>query len=175
MSKPDLRQPSTASRRSGATDLVRSPAFRRWSWLVIVALVVVALVRNAVDEGPARTPEERVQAIAASLKCPTCRSQSVADSESAAARAIRTEIADRVEQGQSAEEIRNAIAATYGDDVQLVPRGSGFEGLVWFLPVLGLVLALAALAATFARWRRAPLSTATDDDRALVDQALRER
>jgi cytochrome c-type biogenesis protein CcmH len=154
---------------------LRLRGFRRWSWLVIVALVLVSLVRNAVDEGSPRTGEERVRAIAASLKCPTCRSQSVADSDSAAARAIRTEIARRVTEGESADEIRSAIAATYGDDVQLVPSGSGVEGLVWFLPVLGLVLALAALTATFARWRRAPLSAASDADRALVDQALRER
>jgi len=154
---------------------LRSPAFRQWSWLVIVALVVVSLVRNAVDEGPPRTAEERVRAIASSLKCPTCRSQSVADSDSAAARSIRTEIARRVTEGQSPDEIRTAIAATYGDDVQLTPSGSGFEGLVWFLPVLGLVLALAAVAATFARWRRAPRAHATDADRELVDQALRER
>lgn len=154
---------------------LRSQRFRRWSWLVIVALVLVSLVRNAVDDGPPRTAEERVRAIAATLKCPTCRSQSVADSDSAAARSIRTEIARRVTEGQSADQIRTAIAATYGDDVQLTPAGSGFEGLVWFLPVLGLVLALAALTATFARWRRLPRSSATDQDRALVDQALRER
>jgi cytochrome c-type biogenesis protein CcmH len=153
----------------------RSPAFRRWSWLVIVALVLVSLVRNAVDDGPPRTAEEQVRSIAASLKCPTCRSQSVADSDSAAARSIRTEIARRVTAGESPNEIRTAIAATYGDDVQLTPSGSGFEGLVWFLPVLGLVLALAALTATFARWRSVPRSTASDADRRLVEQALRER
>lgn len=154
---------------------LRSQGFRRWSWLVIVALVVVSLVRNAVDEGPPRTAEERVRAVASSLRCPTCRSQSVADSDSAAARSIRTEIARRVTEGQSPDEIRTAIAATYGDDVQLIPSRSGFAGLVWFLPVLALVLALAAVAATFARWRRAPRAHATDADRALVDQALRER
>lgn len=142
---------------------------------MIIALVLVSLVRNAVDEGAPRTGEERVRSIAAGLKCPTCRSQSVADSDSAAARSIRTEIARRVEDGQSAGEIRTAIAATYGDDVQLMPSGSGVEGLVWILPVVALVLGLAALSATFARWRRAPRSTATDADRALVDQALRDR
>lgn len=154
---------------------LKSPGFRRWSWLVIVALVLVALVRNGVDAGPPRTAEERVRSIAASLKCPTCRSQSVADSDSAAARSIRTEIAKRVTEGQSADEIRTAIAATYGDDVQLTPSSSGLEGLVWFLPVLALVLALAGLTATFARWRRAPLSKASEADRELVDQALSER
>lgn len=154
---------------------LRSPGFRRWSWLVIVALVLVALVRNAVDEGPPRSADERVRSIASGLKCPTCRSQSVADSDSAAARSIRTEIARRVEEGQSGDEIRAAIADTYGDDVQLMPSASGFEGLVWILPVLALVLGLAALSATFARWRRVPTSTASDDDRALVEQALRDR
>ena len=157
------------------TGALRSPRFRRWSWLVIVALVVVSLARNAVDDGPPRTSEERVRTIAAGLKCPTCRSQSVADSDSAAARSIRTEIERRVAEGQPAEEIRAAIADTYGDDVQLMPGASGFESLVWFLPVLALVIALAALTSTFARWRAMPRARATDDDRALVDQALRER
>src|SRR3546814_10113008 len=86
-----------------------------------------------VDEVLPRTTDERVRTIASSLKCPTCRSQSVADSDSAAARSIRTEIARRVDEGQSADHIRSAIAATYGDDVQLTPSGSGMEGLVWIL------------------------------------------
>lgn len=154
--------------------LLKARGFRRWSWLFIVALVLVALVRNAVDEGPPRTDEERVRVIATTLKCPTCRSQSVADSDSAAARSIRSEIARRVADGQSGDEIRTAIASVY-DDVQLIPRASGFEGLAWFLPVLALVLALAGLAATFRRWRRTPLTRASEDDRALVDRALSER
>ena len=155
--------------------VLRSPAFRRWSWLAIVALVVVALVRNAVDDGPPRSIEERAQAIASTLKCPVCRSQSVADSEVAAARAIRTEIERRVEAGEDDDAIRAAIADAYGDDVQLTPRGSGFAGLVWVLPVVALILALGALSATFARWRRRATAHASEEDRRLVDEALRGR
>ena len=154
---------------------LRSRTFRRWSWLAIVALVVVALVRNAVDDGPPRTVDDRVQAIAATLKCPVCRSQSVADSEVAAARAIRTEIERRVEGGESDDAIRDAVAAAYGDDVQLTPSGSGFAGLVWVVPVIVLVLALAGLSATFARWRRGATTAASEADQALVDEALRSR
>jgi cytochrome c-type biogenesis protein CcmH len=149
-----------------------SPRARRWSWLVIVALVLVALVRNAVDDGPPRTTEERVQAVAATMKCPVCRSQSVADSDAAAAQAIRTEIARRVDEGQSDAEIRAAIADAYGDDIQLTPSASGFAGLVWIIPVVVLVLALAGLSAAFARWRRSSAVAATEADRALVDEAL---
>lgn len=153
---------------------LQGPSFRRWSWLVIAALVLVALVRAGVSEGPSRTAEERVHDIGLTIKCPTCRSQSVAGSDSAAARAIRTEIARRVSDGESADEIRTAIAGTYGEDVLLTPSRSGLEGIVWILPVVALVLGLAALSAAFARWRRAPSHIASDADRALVEEALAE-
>lgn len=151
---------------------LRDPRFRRWSWFVIAALVLVAFLRAGLTEGSPRTDEERVRDIAATLKCPTCRSQSVAGSDSTAARAIRADIARRVAEGQEAEEIRAAIAATYGDDVQLVPGRSGWAGLVWVLPVVALVLGLAGVAAAFARWQRSPRTHASDADRALVEEAM---
>lgn len=149
--------------------------FRRWSWLVIAALVLVSFLRAGLTDGSPRTEEERVRDIAATLKCPTCRSQSVAGSDSAAARAIRIDIAERVAAGQTDDQIRDAIAGTYGDEVQLVPGRSGLAGLVWILPVVALVAGLAGVAAAFARWRRTPLTHASAADEALVDQALAAR
>lgn len=153
---------------------LQGPAFRRWSWLCIAALVVVALVRAGVSDGPPPTAAETVRSIAATIKCPTCRSQSVAGSDSAAARAIRGEITTRVANGESADSIRAAIASTYGDDVLLTPSGSGVEGLVWVLPVVALVFGLAGVAAAFSRWRRSPAVEATEEDWALVTRALSE-
>ena len=152
-----------------------SHRFRRISWLVMAALVLVSLGRAAFDDGPPRSTAEQVEAIAKTLKCPVCDGQSVADSDVAASRAIRVDIARLVEEGRSASEVRAAIASTYGEQVQLIPPASGFAGLVWILPVVALVVALAALAAAFARWRRTPDHAATDADRELVDHALEER
>jgi cytochrome c-type biogenesis protein CcmH len=157
------------------TPVWHSSRFRRGSWLVIAALVLVSLVRATVDDGPPRTTEEQVEAIARTLKCPVCESQSVADSDVAASRSIRLEIARLVEAGESPSDIRARIAAHFGDQVQLIPPASGFAGLVWFLPVAAVVVGLAALAAAFRRWRRAPATLATDEDRALVDRALHDR
>ena len=148
---------------------------RRVSWAVMAALLVVSLARATFDDGPPRTTEEQVEAIARTLKCPQCSGQSVADSDVAASRAIRVEIAKLVEEGEPARVIRAKIAATYGEQVQLVPPASGWAGLVWVLPVVAMVAAVLALGAAFARWRRAPASAATDEDKALVEQALRER
>jgi cytochrome c-type biogenesis protein CcmH len=152
-----------------------SAGFRRASWIVIAALVIVSLGRATFDDGPPRTTEQQVEAIARTLKCPVCESQSVGDSDSASARAIRVEIARLVEEGHSSSEIRAAIAASFGERVQLIPPASGFAGLVWILPVIVLIVALAAVSAALARWRRTPRSSPTDDDRILVEQALRER
>jgi len=157
------------------TAVLRSRGFRRWSWLIIVALVLVALARTWIQHGPPRTDAERVHHLATTMKCPVCEGQSIANSDSAAAGAIRTEITKRVKQGQSDGQIRDAISATYGSSIQLTPSASGFAGLVWILPVVALVAALAVLSATFARWRRTTGTEATDADRALVDEALRQR
>lgn len=153
----------------------RHRTFRRWSWIVIAALGIVSLARATFDEGPPRSTEEQVEAIGRTLKCPTCSGQSVADSEAAASRAIRLEIAQLVEEGRSPDEVRDAISASFGEQVQLVPPARGFAGLVWILPVVALVGAVAGVAAAFARWRRRPESVPTEADRALVEQALQDR
>ena len=150
-------------------------AFRTGSWIAIAAVAIGSLLVAAFDEGPPRTTEEKVEAIARTLKCPVCESQSVADSESAASRAIRVEIARLVEDGRSASEVRSAIAASFGDEVQLIPPASGFAGLVWILPVVAFLVAAAGVSAALARWRRREPRAASEADRELVEQALRDR
>jgi cytochrome c-type biogenesis protein CcmH len=154
---------------------VRSHGFRRASWIVMAALVIVSLGRAVLDDGPPRTTEEQVEAIARTLKCPVCGSQSVAESDVAASRAIRAEIARLVADGRTPGEVRDAIGASFGDEVQLIPPASGFAGLVWILPVVALIVAIAAVSTALTRWRRTPRSTPDDEDRALVERALRER
>ena len=127
---------------------------RRWgSWLVLLVVVVGALVVGTTDTG-ARTDEERIESIASSVRCPTCRGQSVADSDAIAAENVRREIARRVGEGESDDEIRAALAARFGDTIILTPPRSGVAGLVWVLPVAGLVVAVAGLVVAFRRWRR---------------------
>jgi cytochrome c-type biogenesis protein CcmH len=95
-----------------------------------------------------------VLAVAETIKCPTCRSQSAADSDAPASQAIRAEILRRIDAGDSDDEIRDYFASRYGEQILLTPRSSGAVGLVWILPVVGLVAAAAGLTWAFLRWRR---------------------
>lgn len=127
---------------------------RRWlPWLALLAVVVSAIVVGTSDRD-ARTAEERAADIADSVRCPTCRGQSVADSDAPAAANVRTEIARRVAEGETDDEIRAALADRFGDSILLNPPRSGVAGMVWVLPVVGLVGAVAGLAVAFRRWRR---------------------
>jgi cytochrome c-type biogenesis protein CcmH len=127
---------------------------RRLSWIALAVVGVVALAVGTLTDGPARATEDRVNDIAATIRCPQCRSQSAGDSDAATARAVRAEIAERVEAGESADEIRDYFASRYGAEILLTPPSEGLGSLVWVLPVVAFVVASAGLGYAFLRWRR---------------------
>jgi cytochrome c-type biogenesis protein CcmH/NrfF len=126
----------------------------RWLlWPALGAVLVAALAVGARGDGGPRTDADRVTDLTSSFQCPTCRGQSVRDSNAPVASAIRSDVARRVEEGESDDEIRDAIVQRYGDEVLLNPPSSGVAGLVWVLPVAVLVASLAGLALAFRRWQ----------------------
>lgn len=145
---------------------------RRWvPWLGLAVVVAVSLVVGAGGSGGPPTDAERKTALASELRCPTCRGQSVRDSDAPAAAAIRAEIGRRVDEGQSDEEILAYVDGKFPESLRLTPPASGVGVLVWALPVVALVAAVAGLAAAFRRWKAEPLPAPSDDDRALVERA----
>jgi cytochrome c-type biogenesis protein CcmH len=145
---------------------------RRWMpWLALALVLGVALVVGTAGTGGPRTDAERKDHLASELRCPTCRGQSVRDSDAPAAAAIRAEIARRVDEGQSDEEILAYVDGKFPESLRLTPPASGLGALVWALPVVALVAAVAGLAVAFRRWRAEPLPAPSDDDRALVERA----
>jgi len=123
------------------------------SYGLLAVVLAVALVAGTRAQATP-TPAERAVSLEQSIKCPVCRGQSVAESDSEASKAIRTEIERRIAAGQSDDEIRAYFAQNLGEDILLRPPSSGLGGLVWILPVAGLVLAVAGVGFAFWRWRR---------------------
>ena len=176
-SRPDTAAPSTASVAAGSSSPASpSPAppasrGRLVGWLALAIIVIGALVFGAVDDGGARTPDERARNLAESIACPRCDGQSVADSDSDAADGIRSVIERRIAEGASDAEIRDELAGAYGERVLLTPGRSGVSSLVWTLPVVVVVVAFAGLTLAFRRWRGGAGARASDADRALVARA----
>jgi cytochrome c-type biogenesis protein CcmH len=125
----------------------------RLSYSLMALVLVGALVLGTRHDG-STDPGDRAQALETTIKCPTCRGQSVAESDAPASKAIRTEIVRRIDEGQSDREIRDYFAAKYGEDILLRPTSSGLAGLVWVLPIAVIVVGGSGLGFAFWRWRR---------------------
>lgn len=150
---------------------------KHWSSWVLLLFVVAGLLAVGASRatGP-QTPEARVDAITSRVACPICAGESVFESRNNASYAIRDEVGELVaENDLSDAEVIAFIETRYGAQVLLVPRASGLDALVWVLPAVAFVCGVAGLVVVFRRWKReaAAIGDPTDDDRALVEQALR--
>ncbi|MCB1029715.1 MAG: cytochrome c-type biogenesis protein CcmH [Acidimicrobiales bacterium] len=161
----------TGAKTGTKTGTKSGPA--KWiAWVAMLVVIVVALFVGTVGQ-PSPTEAERAQNLAETIRCPSCKSQAVASSETPASKAVRELIWERIEAGDTDEEIRDYVASRFpGQDLLLDPEGSGFSGLVWALPVVFVIAAVAGLVMRFAGYRAQPL-TASQEDKSLVDAALR--
>ena len=147
---------------------------RWWSWAAMALVLVAAFAVGVTDSRAPRTEADRVTAIAQEVRCPTCQSLSAAESDAAAAQAVRDEIRTRLRAGEDEDRILAFLASRYGNDILLRPESSGVAGLVWVLPVAAVLLALGGLAWAMRRAREERTDAApSSSDRELVEDALR--
>ena len=145
---------------------------RRAVWLVMAVVLVGALAVGSQRKGPV-TDEARVRRIGSDLRCPTCQGMAVADSDAPAARGIQEEIRRRVVEGRETDgQIKDFILSLY-PDISLRPETRGLGLVVWGLPVVVGAAVVAGLTVVLGRRRRRIGPEVSDDDRRLVEDALR--
>lgn len=118
--------------------------------LVIIAVVFTTLFAiNGVQASPVETFEfqnevtkVRFQALSKELRCPKCQNQNLADSNSTVASALRLELYNLLIQGKSDGEIIDLMVGRYGEFVLYRPRVSGVTYILWFGPVLLILIGL---------------------------------
>ena len=81
----------------------------------------------------------RAQSIGEGLRCPVCRSQSVAESTSGAARAMMRQIEQLIRRGYNDEQVVDFFLLQHGDAVRLAPSASGLGLIAWLGPLLALI------------------------------------
>jgi cytochrome c-type biogenesis protein CcmH len=131
------------------------------------AVLVGLLVWAAWPAGDA-SDGDRAVALTRELRCPDCESLSAADSQTSAARSIRVDVRERIAEGQSDAQIRQAYVDRYGESILLRPETGGLGLVVWGLPALLLVVGAGGLFVALRRWRNAERLRPTEADEALV-------
>jgi len=148
----------------------------RWRvglWVILAVALGVALAIGAGGgHSSASTPAQRAAALDGELRCPSCDDLSVADSSAASAVAIRQLVLADTEAGESQASIVSYLQSRY-PGILLRPPASGIEGLVWYLPIVGFVVAVVAVVVVFRRRQSGPTRPApAEEDRRLVREAL---
>jgi cytochrome c-type biogenesis protein CcmH len=126
----------------------------RWASAVGALLALLLAVGSVAAQEAEPPPSPEALEIARTLKCLVCQNQSVADSPSPLAQEMRAYIARRLAAGDSREAIVRDLVERYGEEILLEPPRAGFTALVWWLPVVSLVVGALAVALTLRPWQR---------------------
>lgn len=108
-----------------------------------VALLAVVVFSTALRPSGSGTLA-RTQHLETLVRCPACDDLSVAVSNATSAIAVRHEIATKVRQGQSDNQILTSLESVYGTSILLSPPASGLGVLLWIVPLLVVVLLIAS-------------------------------
>jgi cytochrome c-type biogenesis protein CcmH len=106
-----------------------------------VSVVALAVIIFGFSSKPAAeaSPEDRIAALSASIRCPFCNGESLADSQANVAADYRALIAEQVEAGATDEEIIDTFAANFGDSFILDTSTSVWSVALWVIPISALV------------------------------------
>jgi cytochrome c-type biogenesis protein CcmH len=105
------------------------------------------------------------RALGGRMRCPVCQGMAIADSPSASALSMMSQVRDLLARGYTEQQVLDYFVRSYGEFVLLVPTAKGFNLMVWLLPVAGVVAgaALIALRLRGARAARAASRARGDD------------
>lgn len=115
--------------------------------LILMLFAAPVLAQSALPPAPyadRQLDDPRLEAKARDLmmtiRCLTCQSQSIADSNASMAGDMRSQIRERIAAGEDPESIRSWLIERYGDWVSYEPTASPILWPLWAAPVILLAL-----------------------------------
>ena len=115
------------------------------------------------------TLEAATKSVASQLRCPVCQGVSIQDSPSELAQQMRTVVKEQLAAGKSSDQVKSYFISKYGEWILLEPKASGFNLLVYALPVFLVMGGAIVLVVLVRKWTAAaPASSgsvnSSDDD-----------
>jgi len=109
---------------------------RKNSWIAIVILLLVCLIPvSAFAQGSDPTDDE-VNAVAKQLYCPVCENIPLDACGTQACEQWRGVIRDKLAEGWTDDQIKDYFVVQYGDRVLAEPPRTGFNWIVYIVPMV---------------------------------------
>ena len=109
--------------------------------LISICTTVIAVEPNELLENPLL--EERARQISKDLRCLVCQNESIDESDAALARDLRVLVRERLQLGDSNDEVLQFVVDRYGEFALLRPRIDGVNYILWWFGPLFLLFSIA--------------------------------
>jgi cytochrome c-type biogenesis protein CcmH len=138
-------------------------------FLILINALAVEIDPKTFDNA---AQEKRYHALIGQFRCVVCQNQSVAESNSKVALAVRELVYAMLQEGQSDETIKAQLVASYGDFVLYEPPLKPTTYILWLGPLLILCIALFTLAYFIRRQTVETTTTLTEEERKKISHWL---
>ena len=109
--------------------------------LISICTTVIAVEPYELLENPLL--EERAREISKDLRCLVCQNESIDESDAALARDLRVLVRERLQLGDSNDEVLQFVVDRYGEFALLRPRIDGVNYILWWFGPLFLLFSIA--------------------------------
>ena len=109
--------------------------------LTSICTTVIAVEPHELLENPLL--EERARQISKDLRCLVCQNESIDESDAALARDLRVLVRERLQLGDSNDEVLQFVVDRYGEFALLRPRIDGVNYILWWFGPLFLLFSIA--------------------------------
>ncbi|MGH1350021.1 MAG: cytochrome c-type biogenesis protein [Methyloligellaceae bacterium] len=138
-------------------------------WLILMVFMVTAMpapfpqVQAVEPDEILKDPklEARARKISLELRCLVCKNQSIDDSNASLAKDLRVLVRERLTSGETDSQVIDYIVSKYGEFVLLRPRFNSRTYLLWFSPVIFILLGLFFIWRMFSSNQGKQLKTST--------------
>ena len=114
--------------------------------------IVLAAMALAPFSAVAAEPQTSLSDIEDEVMCTICGT-TLQLANAPQAQQERELINELIAEGKTKEEIKDALVVEYGPEVLAVPSSEGFDLAAWIVPIVGILVALVAVALAARRWR----------------------
>jgi len=119
--------------------------------------------------------ESRAREISAGLRCVVCRGENIDESNADIARDLRLLVRERLQEGETNDEVLKFVVDRYGEYVLMKPTTQGANVLLWWAgPILFLLAAGGAV--VYLRRRSLtpePVEALSDEEKSRLDELMR--